>query len=152
MSTEPSSPNPVGASPVRALMAISRFPATNRMRGGVVPSPGQNATPRAAVLPVGSLYSQISLPVAASSARTRLPAGRYITLLMTMGVASGFTVGAGAAPRPPPPRPACAGAAAGASPRCAGAGVAPRPVGALLKRYDHASFTLETLVALSWLS
>src|SRR5215467_3771114 len=109
ISTEPSSPNPVGASPVRALIAINRFPATNRMRAGVVPSPGQNATPRAAVLPVGSLYSQTSLPVSASSARTRPPAGRYITPLMTIGVASGFTVGAPPAPRPPP-RPPAAGA------------------------------------------
>src|SRR5215470_3735606 len=119
ISTEPSSPNPAGASPVSALMAINRFPATNIMRGGVAPSPGQNVTPRAAVLPVGSLYSQISLPDSASSARTRPPAGRYITSLMTMGVASGFTVGTGAAPRPAP-RPPWAGVAAGTSPRGAG--------------------------------
>src|SRR4051794_20387542 len=136
ISTDPSSPNPAGASPVSALIALNRVPAVKSMRGGVGPSPGQNATARAEVLPVGSLYSQISLPLSASRARTRPPAGRYMTLLMTMGVASGFTVGTGAAPRPPPPRPPRPGAAAGCSAgpgvSGAGAGAAPRPAGALL--------------------
>src|SRR5438105_11403486 len=106
ISTDPSSPKPAAASPVIALIAINRLPAVKRMRGGVVPSPGQNATPREPVLPIGSLYSHTSLPLSASSASTRPPAGRYITPLMTIGVASGFTVGTDAAPRPPPPRPA----------------------------------------------
>src|SRR5215475_9162985 len=107
ISTEPSWPKPVEASPVMALIAISFRPAVKRSRGGTEPSPGQYATPRADVLPVGSLYSQISFPVSASRARTRPPAGRYMTPLITTGVASGLTVGTAAAPRPPPrpPRP-----------------------------------------------
>src|SRR6516225_7377890 len=120
MSTAPFSPKPAGASPVMALMALNCLPAVNRILGGVVVSPGQYATPRAVVLPVGSLYSQTIFPVSASSARTRPPAGRYITPLMTIGVASGFTVGTGAAPRPREPLPPPAGV--------------PRPAGALLNR------------------
>src|SRR5207247_6465590 len=69
----------------------------------------------------GSLYVQTSFPVSASSARTRLPPGKYITLLTTIGVASGLAVGAaGAPPRPRAPRaPASASGASplGASPR-----------------------------------
>src|SRR5499427_7692118 len=100
------------------------------IRAGVEVSPGQNATPRAVVLPVGSLYSHTSLPVSASSASTRPPAGRYMMPLTTIGVASGFTVGAAPPPRPPAPR-----CGAGASPLGAAAGgAAPRPAGALLRR------------------
>src|SRR6516162_5420291 len=142
MSTEPSCPNPAAASPVIALIAIKRLPAVKMIRGGVVPSPGQNATPRAVVLPCGSLYSQTSFPVSASSARTRLAAGRYITPLTTIGVASGFAVGPPPAPRPPP-RPARA-PSAGVS--AAAAGAAPRPAGALLRRYDQAILRSATFV------
>src|SRR2546422_10810982 len=95
--TAPSWPKPADASPVIAFTAMSRDPDVKRILAGVVPSPGQNATPRAPVAPVGSLYSHINFPVSASSARTRLPAGRYITSLITIGVASGFAL---AAPRP----------------------------------------------------
>src|SRR5262245_47875600 len=101
MSTEPFSPKPLDASPVTAFPALNRGPAVKRIRAGVELSPGQNATPRAVVLPAGSLYSQTSLPVSASRASTRPPAGRYMTPLITIGVASGLTVGAGP-PRPPP--------------------------------------------------
>src|SRR5690349_13819949 len=108
ISTEPSCPKPAAASPVIALTAINRLPAVKRILAGFDPSPGQNATPRALVLPFGTLYSQTNLPVSASSASTREPAGRYMMLLMTIGVASGLAVGVAAAPRPPPrpPRPA----------------------------------------------
>src|SRR5438477_12094157 len=120
MSTAPSLPKLAEASPVIAFTAIRRDPAVKSIRGGIVPSPGQNATPRELVLPVGSLYSQTSLPLSASRASTRPPAGRYITPLITIGVASGFTVGTGGAPRPPQrggASPAASGAAAGAAPR-----------------------------------
>src|SRR6185295_9127859 len=112
-----------------AFTAISRDPAVKSIRGGVVPSPGQNETPRDPVLPVGSLYSQTSLPLSASRASTRPPAGRYITPLITIGVASGFTVGTGGPPRPPPragAAPAGSGGAAGTA--------APRPAAGLLSR------------------
>src|SRR5262245_56627594 len=125
MSTEPSGPKPVDASPVSAFSDIKRQPAVQMIRDGAEESPGQNATPRAVVLPVGSLSSKTSFPVSASSASTRPPAGRYMTPLTTIGVASGFTVGAATPPRPPAPLQA--------SP----AGVAeavPRPGGALLSR------------------
>src|SRR5262245_1222073 len=112
-------------------MAIKRRPAVNRIRAAVALSPGQNATPRADVVPIGSLYSHTRLPVSASSAMTRPPAGRYITPLITIGVASGFTVGA-APPRPLPPRP----------PDCA------PPAVALIRRYDQAIFRFETFDAL----
>src|SRR5262250_3143793 len=105
MSTEPSCPNPTDASPVSAFRDIKRRPAVKIIRAGVEVSPGQNATPRAVVLPVGSLYSHTSLPVSAASASTRPPAGRYMVPLITTGVASGFTLGAAAEPRPPPARP-----------------------------------------------
>src|SRR5262245_25620447 len=127
MSTEPSSPKPDAASPVRAFTAIKCRPAVKSTRAGALLSPGQKATPRADVLPVGSLCSQTTLPVSASSARTRPPAGKYITPLMTIGVASGFTVGAPPAPRPPRRPPAA---------------------GALLSRYVQAGFRLDAFVAL----
>src|SRR5215468_9179781 len=114
MSTEPSCPNPADASPVSAFTDIKRRPAVKMIRAGVEVSPGQNATARAVVLPVGSLYSHTSFPVSASSASTRPPAGRYMIPLTTIGVASGFTVGTAPEPRPPP-----------------------RPAGALLSRYVH---------------
>src|SRR5215813_5251259 len=121
MSTEPSCPKPVDASPVSAFRDIKRRPAVKMIRAGVEESPGQNATPRAVVLPVGSLYSQTSFPVSASSASTRPPAGRYMTPLTTIGVASGFTVGGAPPPRPPAPLPASPAGAGGAVPRPAGA-------------------------------
>src|SRR5438093_7551595 len=73
ISTKPSSPKPADASPVIAFTATSLGPAVKIILAGAPSPPGQYATPRAVVLPVGSLYVQTSFPVSASSARTRLP-------------------------------------------------------------------------------
>src|SRR5215467_10208885 len=111
MSTTPFVPKPSEGLPVAASRAINRAGAfgppdrnalaVNRMRSGLLRSPGQNATPR----PVDSpsiLCCQISFPVVASSAVIVLPADtRYITPLTTIGVTSGFDGAAG----PPRPRP-----------------------------------------------
>src|SRR5262245_24162651 len=133
MSTDPSWPKPADASPVRAFTDIKRLPAVKRIRAGVEASPGQNATPRAVVLILGSLYSHTSLPVSASIANTRLAPGRYMMPLTTSGVASGFTVGTTASPRPPPPLPVWPGeSVAWSGPLGTGDGGAPRPPGRLL--------------------
>ena len=57
--------------PVLALSAIRRRPAVKKMRGGVLPSPGQYATPRRDGAPPVTGACQISLPVSGSSATTR---------------------------------------------------------------------------------
>jgi hypothetical protein len=74
------------------------------MMRGLLPSPGQYATPRREGAPPVIGYRQISLPVSGSSATTRFAAGRYMTPFTTMGVASEFTP-------PGPPLPPGAGVA-----------------------------------------
>src|SRR5580704_5888374 len=106
ISTMPSLPKPGSILPELAFRAIRLVPAVRIIRGGLLASPGQNATPRAVVAD-GSCAVQTSLPDSGSSAMTRLPAGTYISPLTTMGVASGF---APLPPRPAPPRPAAAAA------------------------------------------
>src|ERR1700677_1551062 len=88
MSTWPSLPNPGSILPVLAFSAINLRPEVNRMRGGFCLSPGQYATPRCDATPAANSYLQISEPVTGLSASTRLPAGRYITPLTTIGVAA----------------------------------------------------------------
>src|SRR5579883_1840698 len=121
-STTPLSPNPRTDSPVVAFNASSRRPAVTKMRAGMLGSPGQYVTPRFESRPPwlgGTSYFQISFPVAASRARTRFSAGRYMTPLMTSGVTSDN-----------PPNPPAAGLFRSA-------------------RYGmlHASFSFETLEA-----
>src|SRR5579862_6850708 len=88
VSTSPSLPKPGSILPVRALSAIMRRSAVKTMRAGLVLSPGQYVTARREGFPLGNWYRQISLPVSGSSAKTLLPAGRYVTPFTTMGVAS----------------------------------------------------------------
>src|SRR5580700_7279587 len=144
ISTIPSLPKPGSILPEFALRAIKFGPAVRMMRGGLLASPGQNATPRA-VVANGSWAVQASLPDSGSSARTRLPAGRYINPLTTIGVASGFAAGP---PRPPPrPRPAASAAKSPAPPAGAAAG-AP----AAISLNVHASVSFETFPVLICLS
>src|SRR5262249_15549998 len=106
-------------------------PAMNRTRGGLFPSPGQYPTARLPTAP-GAEYVQTSFPLSASSANTRLPPGRYMIPLMTIGVTSGESPGA--PPRPfPLPAPAAGASAEGAG-------------GAGLK--VHATFRFATFVVL----
>src|SRR5712691_1228604 len=97
MSTSPSLPKPAASAPVLASSAIRRRPEVKMMRGALLPSPRQYATPRREGAAPLTGYRQISLPVSDSSATTRFAAGRYITRFTTMGVASEFTP-----PGPPP--------------------------------------------------
>src|SRR5262249_49375004 len=69
-------------------------------RAGMLASPGQYVTPRLESAPPGpgeTSNFQISFPVEASNARTRLSAGKYITPFTTIGVTSVKP------PRPPAP-------------------------------------------------
>src|SRR6478752_3628905 len=64
----------------------------------------------------GTCFTQISLPVSASSATTRFPAGTYITPPTTIGVAAALIPAAPPPPLPlpfPPPFPLSAFAAGG---------------------------------------
>src|SRR6185369_6828978 len=87
-SSSPSFAKPASSLPVLAFSAASFVPVVNRIRGGLVSSPGQYATPRDVAPPVPTGYFQISWPVSASSATTLLPEGKYILPFTTMGVAS----------------------------------------------------------------
>src|SRR5262249_4128627 len=112
MSTTPLVPKPSDGLPVAASSAIRRAGApgpaalnalaVNRIRSGLLRSPGQNATPPPVESP-SILCCQIGCPVAASSAVIVLPAdSRYITPLTTIGVASGFEGSGAPAPLPRP--------------------------------------------------
>src|SRR5207247_3379086 len=102
--------------------------------------------------PLGNCCVQISFPGSAPSASTRLPAGKYITLLATIGVASGLAVAPGGAPPRPraPPEPAALSAppaAAVLSP----SGASPRrpPAGpGLPNRNDQAGASFATFFVL----
>src|SRR5678809_385185 len=74
-------------SPESALRPISFEPAVKKILAGRLPSPGQYATPRLLGLPPVTLKVQRVFPESGSSARMRLPAGKYITPSMTIGVA-----------------------------------------------------------------
>src|SRR3984957_20169083 len=88
MSNSPSLPKPGSTLPVFAFSAISLRPTVNRMRGGLLLSPGQYATPRRDGAPPATGYSQMVLPLSGSRATTRSTAGRYMTPFTTIGVAS----------------------------------------------------------------
>src|ERR1700722_13547997 len=88
MSSSPSLPKPGSTFPVLAFSAMSLRPTVNKMRGGLLLSPGQYATPRREGAPSETGYSQSFLPVSGSRATTRSAAGTYMTPLTTIGVAS----------------------------------------------------------------
>src|SRR5580700_2949662 len=148
ISTMPSLPKPGSILPEFAFRPTRCGPAVNMIRGGLLASPGQNATPRA-VVANGNCAVQTSLPDSGSSAITRRPAGRYIRPLTTIGVASGFALGP---PRPPPrPRPA-ASAAKSPLPAGAAASAGAAAGAATLSLKLQASVSFETFPALICLS
>src|SRR3954451_13222769 len=91
MSTLPALPNAAAAGASLASSASSPRPDMTKIRGAMLPSPGQYETPRREGAPPATGVLQICRPEVVSSATTASAVGRYIEPPITIGVACEFT-------------------------------------------------------------